>query len=156
MSKDGLGSFSMGGNIRNCLKTSQRIQSLLPLVALKRVVLEFPSWLSGNGPNQDPWGCGFNPNLLSGLRIQHCCEVWCMQNSNCSSDSTPSLGTSICCWYGPKKKKKKKKKVAQYSLSSQNTYQPFLCPSFLTPSLSPFLPILPHLWHREVPRPGVE
>ena len=23
--------------------------------------LEFPSWLSGNEPDQYPWGCGFNP-----------------------------------------------------------------------------------------------
>ena len=29
-----------------------------------------------------------------------------------SSDSTSSLGTSICCKFGPKKQKKKKKKVA--------------------------------------------
>ena len=27
-----------------------------------------------------------------------------------SSDSSPNLGTSICCIYGPKKQKKKKKK----------------------------------------------
>ena len=28
---------------------------------------------------------------------------------SCSSDSAPSLGTSICCGYGSKKQKKKKK-----------------------------------------------
>ena len=32
------------------------------------------------------------------------------QHSGCSSDSTPSLGTSTCCGCGPKKTKKKKKK----------------------------------------------
>ena len=46
---------------------------------------------------------------ISGLRIQHCCELWyrlpmwlrsciavaVVQASSCSSDSTPSLGTSI-------------------------------------------------------------
>ena len=29
----------------------------------------------------------------------------------CGSDSTPSLGTSICCRSGPRKDRKKKKKV---------------------------------------------
>ena len=29
---------------------------------------------------------------------------------SCSSDLTPSLGTSICCEYNPKKQKKEKKK----------------------------------------------
>ena len=55
---------------------------------------------------------------LSGLRIQHCREVWyrsqmwfgshvavaVAQTSSCSSDSTPSLGTSLCRRCGPKKK----------------------------------------------------
>ena len=57
---------------------------------------------------------------LSGLRIQHCRELWCRSQMqlgsgtavavvlawSCSSDSAPSLGTSICCGWGPKKKKK--------------------------------------------------
>ena len=48
--------------------------------------------------------------LFSGLRIQHCRELWCrlqtwlgsgitmavVQASGYSSDSTPSLGTSVC------------------------------------------------------------
>ena len=56
---------------------------------------------------------------LSGLRIWHCCGLWCMLQTwlgscvavavvwagSCSSDSTPSLGTSICRGCGPKKKK---------------------------------------------------
>ena len=60
---------------------------------------------------------------LSGLRIHHCCELWCrsqmqlrsrvavavVQAGSCSSDSTPSLGTSICCRCGPKKAKSKSK-----------------------------------------------
>ena len=29
---------------------------------------------------------------------------------NCSSSSAPSLGTSMCCWHGPKKQKKQKNK----------------------------------------------
>ena len=62
---------------------------------------------------------GSIPASLSGLRIQRCHELWCrlqtwfrfrvavamVQASSCSSGSTPSLGTSICC-RGPKKKKK--------------------------------------------------
>ena len=60
---------------------------------------------------------------LSGLRIWHLCELQCRlqtwltsavavavaQAGSCSSDSTPSLGTSICCGWGPKKTKKNKK-----------------------------------------------
>ena len=55
--------------------------------------------------------------LNSGLRIWHCCELWCgcrcgssvVYASSCSSNWTSSLGTSICRRGGPKKKKKKKK-----------------------------------------------
>ena len=59
--------------------------------------------------------------LLSGLGIQHCHALWCRsqtqlvpgvavavaQASRCSSDSIPSLVTSICCSCSPKKRKKK-------------------------------------------------
>ena len=38
-----------------------------------------------------------------------CVAVAVAQGSSCSSDSTPSLGTSICCRCGPKKTKEKKK-----------------------------------------------
>ena len=55
--------------------------------------------------------------LLSGLGIWHCHELWCrsqtrlgshvavavVQASSCSSDSTPSLETSICHRCGPEK-----------------------------------------------------
>ena len=54
---------------------------------------------------------------FSGLRIQHCYELWCRlqvwlgssvavavaEASGYSSDLTPNLGTSICCEWGPKK-----------------------------------------------------
>ena len=57
--------------------------------------------------------------LFRGLRIQHSRELWCrlqmqlrsgvsvavMQAGGYSSNSTPSLGTSICLRYGPEKKK---------------------------------------------------
>ena len=65
-----------------------------------------------------------SPALLSGLRILCRCELWwtlqtwlgsCLlvaggQASRCSSEFTPSLGTSICLGCSPKKPKKKKKK----------------------------------------------
>ena len=67
---------------------------------------------------------GSIPGLAQGLRIQRCHELWCRSQvrlrsgvaiavtwaGSCCSDSTPSLGTSICCTCGPKKKRKKKKK----------------------------------------------
>ena len=60
---------------------------------------------------------------LSGLRIWRCHELWCRSQtwvrsgvavamaeaSTCSSDSTPSLGTSICLGCGPKKTHTKKR-----------------------------------------------
>ena len=59
---------------------------------------------------------------LGGLRIWHCQELWCRsqtrlgshvsvtvaQAGSYSSDSTPSLGISICHGCSPKKRKKKK------------------------------------------------
>ena len=62
--------------------------------------------------------------LLSGLRIRRCRELWyglqtwlgsrvavaLAKASSCSSDLTPSLGTSICCGCGPRKDRKRKEK----------------------------------------------
>ena len=59
--------------------------------------------------------------LLSGLRIRGFRELWCRlqmrlgssvavavaKASGCSSDSTPSLGTSMCHGCGPKEQRKK-------------------------------------------------
>ena len=67
---------------------------------------------------------------LSGLRIQCCHKLWCTSQtqlvpgiavavayiSSFSSDSTPSLGTSICL--GLAIKKKKERKSAIFSLSA--------------------------------------
>ena len=61
--------------------------------------------------------------LLRGLRIRPCCELWCrsqtrlgsgvavavVEAGSCSSDSAPSLGTSICCGSGPKEQNKQTK-----------------------------------------------
>ena len=56
--------------------------------------------------------------LLSGLKIRCCGELWCRSQTqlrsvsvavaeagSCTSDCTPSPGTSICCRCSPKKKK---------------------------------------------------
>ena len=57
--------------------------------------------------------------LLSGLGIQHCCDLWCRLQmwleshvavavvwaGSCGSDLTPSLGISICRRRSPKKQK---------------------------------------------------
>ena len=64
---------------------------------------------------------------LSGLKIWHCCELWCRSQmwlgsciavavavaSSYTSDSTPSLGTSMCHRCGPKKQKRKTKKTQE-------------------------------------------
>ena len=70
---------------------------------------------------------------LSGLRIQHCHELWCRsktwlrshiavavaQASCCSSDWTPSLRISICRGCGPRKKRQKDKQTNQQTPKSQ-------------------------------------
>ena len=63
-----------------------------------------------------PESVGSVPGLPQWVKdIQHCCELWCrsrmwlgsgiavavVQASSCSSNSIPSLGTSICCACGP-------------------------------------------------------
>ena len=52
--------------------------------------------------------------LISGLRIWHCCELWCrvqtrLGSGSCSSDSTPSPGTSLGRACGPKRPNKQTK-----------------------------------------------
>ena len=51
---------------------------------------------------------------MDAAQIPRCCGV--VKASSCSSDLTPSLGTSICLGCSPKKKKEKEKwpKVAAY------------------------------------------
>ena len=98
-----------------------RIQPLGCLPESEREILrmkigrEFSSWLSGLvSMRKRVWSLA----LVSGFRIRCCHELWCefqtwlgscisvavVEDSSCSSDLTPSLGTSICCKCGPKKK----------------------------------------------------
>ena len=62
-------------------------------------------WLMN--PTRSHEVAGLIPGLAHGLRIQRCLERWCSLQTRlgsrvagvgrcCSSDSTPSLGTSIC------------------------------------------------------------
>ena len=69
---------------------------------------------------------------LSGLRTRHCRELWCglqmqlrsrvavavVSARSCISDLTLSVGTSICCKWGPKKKAKKKKREREKDKNS--------------------------------------
>ena len=62
---------------------------------------------------------------LGGMGIRRCQDLWCRSQTqlgsrvavavvwvdSCSSDSTPSLGTSICHQWGPKKRQKEKEGV---------------------------------------------
>ena len=79
-------------------------------------------WCSGNKPMSRRMQVRSLASL-NGLRIQPCHELWggsqiwlrshiavavaVAWSSSCSSNSTPSLGTSICCRCGPKKQTKK-------------------------------------------------
>ena len=72
--------------------------------------------------------------LLGGLRIQRCQELWCrsqkrlgslvamtvVQASRCSSDLTPSLGTSICHKCNPPHKKGYLNKKYMNMVNTQN------------------------------------
>ena len=79
------------------------------------------------------------PSLAShsGLRIQCCPELWCRSQMKLrsrvavaaawaggySSDSTPSLGTSMCHRCGPKKTKRQKKKKKKIKTPSKKKVQ---------------------------------
>ena len=82
------------------------------LIILFKIVRnrEFPLWLSGLRTDWYPWSCGFDPwpHLVdSGSNV----AVAVIQAGSCSSNSTPSLGTSICCRCRPKKQKQIKNKI---------------------------------------------
>ena len=74
-------------------------------------------------PTRNHEVAGSIPGLFSELRIWRCRELWwrlqtwlgsavavaVVQAGSCSAAWTPSLGTSICCGYGPKKTNKQNK-----------------------------------------------
>ena len=51
------------------------------------------------------------------MRLGSCVAVAVVEAGSCSSDLTPSLGTSTCCRCGPERKKKEKEKEKQMNLS---------------------------------------
>ena len=95
----------------------------------------------------------WSPAQLSGLRIWCCCELWCRsqmrlgsgiavavaQANSYSSDSTPNLGTSICCEWGPKKTKQQQqeqqKPWMQSLTQAQQAYSRLSINICLSPSL---------------------
>ena len=52
---------------------------------------------------------GSIPGLTQCVKDPALLWLWCRQAGSCSSDSTPSLGTSMCRGCDPKKEKKKKR-----------------------------------------------
>ena len=87
--------------------------------------------------------------LLGGLRLGHCYELWCRlqmqirshvavavaEAGRCSSNLIPSLGTSICCEFGPKRQKANKQRKRMQKLnnfykshSEMNSHQTALSP----------------------------
>ena len=117
---------------------------------------------------------------LTRLRIPHCHELWCgsqmrlrsgiavavAQASCCSSNQTPSLGTSTCCECGPKKQKKKKSHTKHHIQLPKKVcfktkyYIVLSLPKetiFISQVFCLFFVFLgPHLRHMEVPRLGIE
>jgi len=98
-------------------------------------------------PTRNHEVAGSIPGLASGLRIWRCRELWCRsqtqfgsciavavaQAGSCSSDLTPSLGTSMCCGCGPKKMQKKKKKgEVQTHLMMGGAASSTICPPMFT------------------------
>ena len=82
----------------------------------KKPKQEFLLWRSRNKSNRYPLSMRMQIRSLaslSGSRIRRCCELWsrsqtCLRSAvavavagSCGSDSTPSLGTSLCCGCGP-------------------------------------------------------
>ena len=73
---------------------------------------------------------------LSGLKIHSVAAMWCrsqrwlgscvavavVQAGSYSSDSTPDLGNSVCCKYGPEKEKEKKKRKEKRGKHSKSEY----------------------------------
>ena len=111
------------------IKTSVRYHlTLIRMTIIKKPTnnkcSEFPLWLSRRNPTSIHEDLGSIPGLTS---IWHYCKLRCSlqtrlgssvavavaQADSCSSDLTPSLGTSICQRCGPKKKKEREKNLLE-------------------------------------------
>ena len=57
------------------------------------------------------------------MRLRSSVAVAVAQAGSCTSDSSPSLGTSICCRYSPKKQKQKKPKKTKKTKPKQQQQQ---------------------------------
>ena len=96
---------------------------------------------------------------LSGLKIRRCGELWCRSQmplgscvamavvsaGSCSSNSPPSLGTSICLGWGPKEtKKKKRRRTGCYICPLSRSIPPRLLPFCETSPYQLLFPLI--LW----------
>ena len=142
-SRDGLG---LSATFR-CPPARRRLWAKVPtweLMKSKRVSSsELPLWLSVTHQLASMRTRVWSLTLLSVLRIWHCREPWyrsqtwlgshvavaVLQTGSCSSDSTPSLGTSICRKCAPHPRKKSKKKKNSLSIKKAANYRPRLNPS---------------------------
>ena len=81
-------------------KTNNPIEKWAKRSSCRGLVVNEPDWYP-RGRGFHPWSCsvGWRSRIAVDVDVA----------SGYSSDSTPSLGTSICYRCGPKKKKKKKK-----------------------------------------------
>ena len=66
------------------------------------------------------------------------------QADGCSSDSPPSLGTSICCRCSPKKKKKKKKKKKSDIEKWTHSYEIIKLSQYYIENMKGFINITKH------------
>ena len=116
---------------------------------------------------------GSIPGLTQWVRLQCFCKLQCrsqmwlrsgvtvavVYDSSCSSDLTPSLGTSICCRHVPKKRKEQKIYVDSSSLCPKGVFYFLGCFLYMLffwggGSLLSFQGCT-HARHTEVPRLGV-
>ena len=113
--------------VQQHIRVTHHFYNFLPLDLLfsqqyvKCYIKEFLLWHSGNEPDQYPRGCMFNP--------WSCSVGW--GSDSCSSDSAPSLGTSICLGCSPKKQKNSQKNKVLYQEAPDSFQSAFSCTEIL-------------------------